>query len=64
MKEDIRHAMKDVFDVYTLKEWEYTFIRPAEQQLEALWNARQKLLTPKIWPRRPLVLDEDHNENI
>lgn len=64
IKDDMRRAMKDVFDAYTVEEWEYTFIRPAELKIQALWNTRQQLLRPNVWPRRPIVLDDEQDKDL
>ncbi|KAJ9592969.1 hypothetical protein L9F63_015339 [Diploptera punctata] len=54
IERDVRSAMSDVYDRYTISEWVSTFLRPLDIQLQTLWDAREKLLSRTHWPKRPL----------
>jgi hypothetical protein len=54
IERDVRSAMSDVYDRYTIAEWVSTFLRPLDTQLQSLWDAREKLLSRTHWPKRPL----------
>ncbi|PSN36468.1 hypothetical protein C0J52_20603 [Blattella germanica] len=54
IEQDIRAAMSDVYDRYTITEWVSTFLQPLNNQLQSLWDAREKLLSRTYWPKRPL----------
>lgn len=53
--EEIRMAMLDVYDNYTVSEWRETYLEPLRKQILHLVNARERLLTKESWPRRPLI---------
>lgn len=56
IERDMRSAMSDVYDRYTIAEWVSTFLQPLDTQLQSLWDAREKLLSRTHWPKRPLEI--------
>ncbi|GLH02851.1 Hexosaminidase domain-containing protein [Gryllus bimaculatus] len=54
IKQDMITAMSEVYDSYTTKEWISTYIQPLDIKLQNLWDAKEKLLAPNYWPKRPL----------
>jgi len=59
LEQDLRRGMADVFDSDTIKEWIYTHMTPVNQRLQTMWEIRERLLSHKVWPRRPLEI-HDH----
>lgn len=54
LQQDLRGAMGELYDNHTIDEWTYTFISPTNSKLQTMWEAKEKLLAVKVWPRRPL----------
>lgn len=53
--EEIKEAMSEVYDNYTVSEWRETYVEPLEKQILHLSDAKEKLLAKRTWPRRPLI---------
>lgn len=52
---EIREAMLEVYDNYTVNEWRETYIKPLEKQILYYLNAKKTLLSRTSWPKRPLL---------
>lgn len=55
IEKEMRTAMEDIYDNYTIQEWLDTYIAPLNEKLNQLWEVKEKLLEKNTWPRRPLV---------
>lgn len=55
IEKDMRTAMEDIYDIYTIQEWIETFITPLHEKITKLWDVKEKLLERDAWPRRPLT---------
>ncbi|XP_032682535.1 hexosaminidase D-like isoform X1 [Odontomachus brunneus] len=55
IEKDMRTAMEDIYDNYTIQEWLETYTAPLNEKLSQLWEAKEKLLEKNTWPRRPLT---------
>lgn len=55
IEKDMRTAMEDIYDNYTIQEWLETYTAPLNEKLGQLWEAKEKLLEKNTWPRRPLT---------
>lgn len=53
--EEIKTAMIDVYDNFTLSEWRETYVVPFQKQLFYYFSAKEKLLSRTSWPKRPLI---------
>lgn len=53
--EEIRSAMMEVYDNYTVNEWRETYVEPLEKMILHLLTAKKKLLSKNSWPQRPFV---------
>ncbi|CAG9857819.1 unnamed protein product [Phyllotreta striolata] len=54
LKLDLSESLGTIYDEFTVREWMDTYFVPFEDQLEILWKAKSKLLTTRVWNRRPL----------
>uniref|UniRef100_A0A1B6LZF5 beta-N-acetylhexosaminidase n=1 Tax=Graphocephala atropunctata TaxID=36148 RepID=A0A1B6LZF5_9HEMI len=57
LEQDMRAAMGEVFGPDTIQEWVYTYITPVNKRLQTLWDAKERLLAQRVWPRRPVSLE-------
>lgn len=55
IEKEIRTAMEDIYDNYTIQEWLDTYTTPLNVKLNQLWEAKEKLLEKNTWPKRPLT---------
>ncbi|CAH1113472.1 unnamed protein product [Psylliodes chrysocephalus] len=53
LKADLNLSLQKVYDKYTTEEWLESYFNPLESQVEALWSAKNKLLSQKVWRKRP-----------
>lgn len=63
IKKDMIAAMSDIFDRFTTQEWIDTYIQPLDEKLQNLWEAKEKLLAKRHWPRRPLESSQTHEKS-
>ncbi|XP_065349137.1 hexosaminidase D-like [Cloeon dipterum] len=54
IERDIRSSMASVYDKYTAEEWVKSYIRPIGENLQQVYDARERILSKEDWPRRPL----------
>ncbi|XP_053993531.1 hexosaminidase D-like [Hylaeus volcanicus] len=54
IEKDMRSAMEEIYDNYTIQEWLETYIAPLNEKFTQLWEAKEKILEKMVWPRRPL----------
>lgn len=52
---DIITNMSAIYDNYTIIEWCETYIKPLNNQIELLWNAKERLLSKDHWQKRPFI---------
>lgn len=55
IEKDMRTAMEDIYDNYTVQEWLDTYVAPLNEKLNQLWEVKEKLIERNTWPRRPLT---------
>jgi len=55
VEKEMRTAMEDIYDDYTIQEWLDTYIAPLNEKLNQMLEAKQKLLEKNTWPKRPLT---------
>lgn len=55
IQKEMRTAMEDIYDNYTIQEWLETYTAPLNEKLEHMWEVKEKLLEKNTWPRRPLT---------
>lgn len=55
IEKEIRTAMENIYDNYTIQEWIETYIAPMNEKFTELWEAKEKILEKNVWPRRPLT---------
>ncbi|XP_043678011.1 hexosaminidase D-like [Vespula pensylvanica] len=55
IEKEMRSAMKDIYDNYTIQEWLETYITPINEKVTQLYEAEEKILEKNTWPRRPLT---------
>lgn len=55
IEKEMRTAMEDIYDNYTIQEWLDTYTAPLNEKLNQLWEAKEKLLEKNTWPKRPLA---------
>lgn len=55
--EEIKKAMREVYDNYTVDEWRETYSIPFQKQILRYFDAKEKLLAKTSWPRRPLITE-------
>lgn len=55
IEKEMRTAMEDIYDIYTIDEWLETYVTPLNEKLNQLWEAKEKLLEKNTWPKRPLT---------
>lgn len=55
IEKEMRSAMEDIYDNYTIEEWLETYTAPLNEKLTDLWNAKEKILEKNVWPKRPLT---------
>ncbi|EZA46621.1 hexosaminidase D [Ooceraea biroi] len=55
IEKEMRTAMEDIYDNYTIEEWLETYIAPLNDKLNQLWETKEKLLEKNTWSRRPLI---------
>ncbi|XP_076750807.1 hexosaminidase D [Xylocopa sonorina] len=55
IEKEIRSAMENVYDDYTIQEWLETYVAPLNEKFNQLWEAKEKILEKNTWPRRPLT---------
>lgn len=58
LEKEIRVAMEGIYDNYTIREWLETHLVPLNDEIENIWEAKEKILEKKSWPRRPLSKPE------
>ncbi|XP_078048556.1 hexosaminidase D [Augochlora pura] len=58
IEKEMRNAMEDIYDNYTIQEWIETYLAPLNDKFTELWEAKTKLLEKNVWPRRPLKYSE------
>ncbi|KAG7201210.1 hypothetical protein KM043_003997 [Ampulex compressa] len=54
IERDMRTAMEDIYDNYTIQEWLETYALPLNEKFTELWEAKERILEKNAWPRRPL----------
>lgn len=54
IEKEMRSAMEEIYDNYTIQEWVETYITPLNEKFNELWEAKEKILEKTAWPRRPL----------
>ncbi|XP_017881030.1 hexosaminidase D-like [Ceratina calcarata] len=55
IEKEIRSAMENIYDNYTVQEWLETYVSPLNDKFNQLWEAKEKILEKNVWPRRPLT---------
>ncbi|XP_046409312.1 hexosaminidase D [Neodiprion pinetum] len=55
---DMRKAMEDIYDNYTIDEWIETYVEPLNEKLTKLLALKNRILERDSWPRRPLTKHE------
>lgn len=55
IEKEIRSAMENIYDNYTIEEWLETYVSPLNEKFNELWEAKEKILEKNVWPRRPLT---------
>ncbi|XP_031846822.1 hexosaminidase D [Nomia melanderi] len=58
IEKEMRTAMADIYDNYTIQEWIDTYLAPLNDKFTQLWEAKEKVLAKNVWPRRPLKKSE------
>nr|XP_033322928.1 hexosaminidase D-like [Megalopta genalis] len=58
IEKEMRNAMEDIYDNYTIQEWIETYLVPLNDKFTELSEAKTKLLEKNVWPRRPLKYSE------
>nr|CAI5865720.1 unnamed protein product [Callosobruchus analis] len=51
---EIGKALSEIYDEYTVEEWQSTYVLPFANEIDKLLIMCHKLLTKDSWPRRPL----------
>lgn len=54
VEKEIREAMGEIYDKFTIDEWVETFLVPIGDKIATMSKAKEKLLEKTHWPRRPL----------
>ncbi|KAK2579278.1 hypothetical protein KPH14_008237 [Odynerus spinipes] len=55
IEKEMRTAMEDIYDNYTIQEWLETYVTPLNEKVTQLYEAEEKILEKNTWPRRPLA---------
>ncbi|XP_058808001.1 hexosaminidase D-like isoform X2 [Phymastichus coffea] len=59
IEKEMKSAMEGIYNNYTIQEWLETYVYPLNDKINALWDAKEKILDRESWPRRPLVKPSD-----
>ncbi|VEN55664.1 unnamed protein product [Callosobruchus maculatus] len=51
---EIGKALSEIYDEYTVEEWQSTHVLPFVNEVDSLLTTCDKLLAKDTWPRRPL----------
>ncbi|KAL2714480.1 hypothetical protein V1478_015665 [Vespula squamosa] len=55
IEKEMRSAMENIYDNYTIQEWLETYITPLNEKVTQLYEAEEKILEKNTWPKRPLT---------
>ena len=58
LEKEVRVVMESIYDNYTIQEWLETHLLPMNDEIEKIWEAKEKILERETWPRRPLLKSE------
>ena len=58
LEKEVRVAMEGIYDSYTIQEWLETHLVPLNDEIEQIWEVKEKILEKESWPRRPLTKTE------
>lgn len=54
VERELRQCMDNIYDNSTTAEWLYTYIKPLKEELQTAIEARDRILTKDVWPKRPI----------